>query len=193
MTTANKITVLRILLIPFFVTEMIYYVRTGEELHRLLAIVSFAAAAISDGIDGYIARRYNQKSELGAILDPLADKLLLVSSIIILSLDNNGRLPQIPFWATAAILSRDILVTIGVGLVHYIVGDVKVRPRMLGKVGTVLQMGMVVWGVLKWDATWFGRWCAAAAVVTVVSGLLYIWDGMNQLGKSPKSSATTEQ
>lgn len=193
MTTANKITVLRILLIPFFVTEMIYYVRTGDELHRLLAIISFAVASISDGVDGYIARRYNQKSELGAILDPLADKLLLVSSIVILSLDNNGRFPQIPFWATAAILSRDILVTIGVGLVHYIVGEVKVRPRMLGKLGTVLQMTMVVWGVLKWDAAWFGYWCAAAALVTVVSGLLYVWDGMGQLGKSPKSSANKEQ
>src|ERR1700722_10447542 len=79
MTTANKITILRILLIPFFVTETIYYVRTGNEIHRLAAMLLFGATAASDGLDGYIARRYNQISELGRILDPLADKLLLVS------------------------------------------------------------------------------------------------------------------
>ena len=91
MTTANKITILRILLIPFFVFEALYYVSDGHELHRLLAILSFAVAAICDGVDGYIARRYNQRSELGAILDPLADKLLLVSGIILLSFDHRPR------------------------------------------------------------------------------------------------------
>ena len=85
MTTANKITILRILLIPFFVVELIYYLQTGNEVHRLLAILTFAVTAILDGVDGYIARRYNQKSELGAILDPLADKMLLLSGIITLS------------------------------------------------------------------------------------------------------------
>ena len=77
MTTANKITILRILLIPFFVVEVLYYVKAGVELHRTLAILTFAVAAICDGVDGYIARHFNQRSELGAILDPLADKLLL--------------------------------------------------------------------------------------------------------------------
>src|ERR1041385_2449419 len=77
MTTANKITILRILLVPFFVVELIYYVRTANEIHRLLAILSFAIAAICDGVDGYIARHYDHISELGKILDPLADKLLL--------------------------------------------------------------------------------------------------------------------
>src|SRR2546426_11928349 len=84
MTTANKITILRILLIPFFVVEVLYYVKDGHELHRLLAVLSFSVAAICDGGGGYIARRYNQRSELGAILDPLADKLLLVSGIVLL-------------------------------------------------------------------------------------------------------------
>src|ERR1051325_2221184 len=85
MMTGNKVRILRILLTPFFVFETIYYVRTGNEIHRLLAILSFAVAAICDGVDGYIARRYNQISELGKILDPLADKLLLVSAIVLLS------------------------------------------------------------------------------------------------------------
>src|ERR1039457_7517652 len=89
MTTANKITIFRILLIPFFVVEVLYCMKSGNEVHRLSAILIFATAAICDGVDGYIARRYNQKSELGAILDPLADKLLLVSGIVLLSFDRS--------------------------------------------------------------------------------------------------------
>src|SRR5262245_3010886 len=108
MTTANKITILRILMVPFFVVQLLCYVNSGNEWYRLFAIVSFAFAAISDGIDGYIARRYHQHSELGAVLDPLADKLLLVSGIVLLSLDNAEHLPRIPLWLTATILSRDM-------------------------------------------------------------------------------------
>src|SRR5438045_8696995 len=96
MTTANKITILRILLIPFFVVQVLYYVKNGNETHRFLAILSFAVAAICDGVDGYIARRYNQRSELGAILDPLADKLLLVSGIVLLDHANRTRFATIP-------------------------------------------------------------------------------------------------
>ena len=73
MTTANKITILRMLLIPFFVVVTLYYTKEGQEIYRLLAVLSFALAALCDGLDGYVARRYNQSSELGAILDPLAD------------------------------------------------------------------------------------------------------------------------
>ena len=96
MTTANKVTILRILLIPFFVVELIYYLQTGNEVHRLLALLSFAVTAILDGVDGYIARRYNQRSELGAILDPLADKMLLVSGIVTLSINHGPYIGQIP-------------------------------------------------------------------------------------------------
>src|SRR5436309_11984239 len=134
MTTANKITILRILLIPFFVVEVLYYVKDGEELHRLLAILSFAVAAICDGVDGYIARRYNQRSELGAILDPLADKLLLVSGIVLLSFDQRPYLEMIPLWLTGTIIGRDILLLIGLIVIQMIVGKVRVKPRIVGKV-----------------------------------------------------------
>src|SRR4051812_46690202 len=112
MTTANKITILRILLTPFFVVEALYYVTTGNEVYRLIAILSFAVAAICDGVDGYVARRYNQRSELGAILDPLADKLLLVSAIVLLSL-NWPYFERIPLWLTCTIIGRDILIVSG--------------------------------------------------------------------------------
>src|SRR5215475_6837971 len=145
MTTANKITILRILLIPFFVVEVLYYVKDGHEFHRLLALLSFAVAAICDGVDGYIARRYNQRSELGAILDPLADKLLLVSGIVVLSFDQRPYFETVPLWLTGTILGRDILLLTGLIVIQMTVGKMKVRPRIVGKVATVLQMVVVLW------------------------------------------------
>ena len=188
MTTANKITILRILLIPFFVVEVLYYVNDGEELHRLLAILSFAVAAICDGVDGYIARRYNQRSELGAILDPLADKLLLVSGIVLLSFDQRPYLEMIPLWLTGTIIGRDILLLIGLVVIQLTVGKVVVRPRLLGKVATVLQMVVVLWVLLKWPEGWLFVWTVSAAVCTGVSGLWYVWDGVRRLSAHPSSS-----
>jgi len=197
MTTANKITILRILLIPFFVVEVLYYVKTANESHRLAAILCFAVAAICDGVDGYIARRYNQMSELGTILDPLADKLLLVSGVVVLSFDHTPRLGLMPLWLTGTIIGRDILLLIGLGVVYITVGKVKVRPRIVGKVATVLQMACVLWLLLKWDvalgARWMNNLAAAAAACTGISGLLYIWDGARQLSSSPKSLPSNTQ
>ena len=194
MTTANKITILRILLIPFFVVELIYYVETGNEIHRLVAILSFAIAAILDGVDGYIARHYNQISELGKILDPLADKLLLVSGIVALSFNHGTFLGQIPLWLTGTILGRDFLILIGMVVIHLTVGKVVVHPRFIGKCATVLQMVVVIWILLRWDRDfgerWLKTWTLGAAVFTGVSGLLYIWDGVKQLGSHPASLPT---
>jgi len=192
MTTANKITILRILLIPFFVVEVLYYVKNGNEAHRLAAILSFAIAAICDGVDGYIARRYNQRSELGAILDPLADKLLLVSGIVVLSFEHRPYLETIPLWLTGTIIGRDILVLAGMLVIQITVGKVKVRPRMVGKVATVLQMVIILWILLKWDTNWLRVWLLAAAIFTGISGLLYVSDGTRQLSAHPASSPKTE-
>jgi CDP-diacylglycerol--glycerol-3-phosphate 3-phosphatidyltransferase len=196
MTTANKITILRILLIPFFVVELIYYVRSGNEVHRLLAILAFAVTAILDGVDGYIAQHYNQISELGKILDPLADKLLLVSGIVLLSFDNTPYLRQIPLWLTGTIIGRDLLLAIGAVVIWLLVGKITVRPRLTGKLATVFQMLAVVWILLRWDLTFHGNflktWILGAGIFTGVSGLFYIWDGTKQLSLHPSSSATKE-
>lgn len=190
MTTANKVTIFRILLIPFFVVEAIYYVKTGNETNRCLAVLSFALAAICDGVDGYIARRYNQRSELGALLDPLADKLLLVSGIVLLSFDHQPRLSSIPLWLTGTIIGRDILLLAGLVVMAMFLRKVKIRPRILGKLATVLQMVIVLWILLKWPSRWLGALCMAAALCTGTSGLLYIWDGTRQLSVHPASSAS---
>ena len=193
MTTANKVTIFRILLIPFFVVEILYYVKTGNELHRFLGTSSFALAAVCDGVDGYIARRYNQRSELGAILDPLADKLLLVSGIVLLSFDHSPYLQTIPLWLTGTIIGRDILLLVGLIVIQMMVGKVAVKPRILGKIATVLQMMVLLWVLLKWQGKWLLFWTLSAALCTGASGLLYLWDGMRQLGAHPTSSPTANQ
>jgi CDP-diacylglycerol--glycerol-3-phosphate 3-phosphatidyltransferase len=190
MTTANKVTILRILLVPFFVVEVLYYVNTGDEVHRLLALISFAVASICDGVDGYIARHYNQRSELGAILDPLADKLLLVSGVVVLSFDHAPQLERIPLWLTGTIIGRDVVLLLGLIVIQMTVGKVTVRPRMVGKIATVLQMAAVLWVLLKWHSPVLDYIVLGAAICTGVSGLWYVFDGMKQLGAHPASSPT---
>lgn len=191
MTTANKITILRILLIPLFVVEVLYYIETGNEMHRLVAICSFVIASILDGVDGYVARRYHQWSELGTVLDPLADKLLLVSAIVLLSFNHPDRFGQIPLWLTGIIIGRDVLLAIGAVVVRSVVGRITVRPRLTGKLATVFQMLVVSWLLLRWDFTfhgyWLNLWTIGAGLFTAASGLFYLWDGTNQLGKHPSS------
>ncbi len=189
MTTANKITILRILLIPFFVVEIVYYVRTGNEVCRLAGMLAFAAAAILDGVDGYVARKYHQWSELGTILDPAADKLLLVSAIVLLNFNNAPYLRSIPFWLTGVIIGRDLLLGMGAVLVRLVVGKITVRPRLTGKLATVFQMLVVAWILLRWNFHFdlLQIWILGAGIFTAVSGLFYIWDGMKQLSSHPSS------
>jgi cardiolipin synthase len=112
--------------------------------------------------------------------------------VVVLSLNHPDHLGQIPLWLTGTILGRDMVILIGICVVRFTVGRVRVRPRVMGKLATVLQMAVVIWVLLKWDAG-RGRWLAAvmlgAAVCTGVSGLLYVWDGMRQLSAHPVSSA----
>ncbi len=192
-TTANKVTVLRILLVPFFVVQVLYYERTGEEGHRLAAILCFAFAAVTDAYDGYLARRYNQKSELGALLDPVADKLLLVSALVLLTFDKRPHLPNLPLWLAVTVIGRDAVQAIGFSVLHYTLGKVPVRPRLIGKAATVLQMVTVSWALLKWHADWITPLSVATAVCTIVSGVIYVMDGMKLLSASPDSAPTPEK
>jgi cardiolipin synthase (CMP-forming) len=193
MTTANKITIVRILLVPFFIVQIIYYARTGQAGYRLGALLSFAVASLADALDGYVARHYNQRSELGAILDPLADKLLLTSAIIILSLENHRYLDHIPMWLTVTVLSRDAIILLGMAVIHYTVSKVKVRARATGKIATVFQMATVLWILLGWNSRALPYLVAGAGVFTGASGLFYILDGVRQLNSHPASAAAPSQ
>src|SRR5215218_1350678 len=143
MTTANKITLTRIFMIPLFVMMAVYYGRSvargaPAEWQRMTAILIFVAAAASDGIDGYIARHYNQRSKLGEILDPIADKGLLLAGIITLSVSNWNY--EFPLWFPVLVIARDAIVVAGAITLHLLNNEVRVRPSWTGKTATVAQM-----------------------------------------------------
>ena len=134
----NLLTVLRMLLTPVFVT-LLYYHRFGW------ALASFFIAGITDCFDGLIARRFNQNSQLGRILDPIADKLLLVTAFVVMSLHSMMPAPvprhlPIPFWVTAAVISRDIFITVGATAINIVTGFRGFRPSWPGKASTVVQI-----------------------------------------------------
>lgn len=190
MTTANKITIVRILLIPAFVTMAIYYgqgVGIGEpvEWQRFAAIAIFLLAAVSDGLDGYVARRYNQRSALGVILDPIADKGLLLSGIITLSISNWSELdPQsgrFPAWFPVLVITRDTVILVGSAVLHLLNGKVQVRLSWTGKVATVLQMAAIAWVMLQLHFLPLIYVVLAAGLFTAISGVIYVLDGVRQL------------
>jgi CDP-diacylglycerol--glycerol-3-phosphate 3-phosphatidyltransferase len=193
MTTANKITIARILMIPLFILMAIYYGRDKEAWQRWSAIAIFVAAAASDGIDGYIARRHNQRSTLGVILDPLADKGLLLAGIITLTFSNWGY--EFPLWFPVLVIARDIIVVTGAIALQFVNGTVRVRPSWTGKVATVLQMIAIGMVMLQWNAfghdlsigrhvvhiSFLDLPVALAGLFTAISGFGYVVDGIAQL------------
>src|SRR3954471_16961999 len=199
MTTANKITVVRILMIPVFVTLAIYYgesIQEGspQDWMRFSAIAVFLLAALSDGLDGYVARRYNQRSTLGVILDPIADKGLLLSGIITLSISNwNASDPehgQFPAWFPVLVISRDVVILVGSAVLHLLNGKVIVRTSWTGKVATVLQMAAIAWVMLQLRFLPLVYVVAAAGLFTLVSGIIYVRDGVRQLQVAGHANAS---
>ncbi|PYK87471.1 MAG: CDP-diacylglycerol--glycerol-3-phosphate 3-phosphatidyltransferase [Verrucomicrobia bacterium] len=190
MTTANKITVVRILMIPAFVTMAIYYgqsIQRGEPLEwqRLVAIVIFLLAAVSDGLDGYVARRYNQRSSLGVILDPIADKGLLLSGIITLSISNWSEIDpeygRFPAWFPVLVITRDAVILVGAVVLHLLNGKVLVKPNWTGKVATVCQMCAIGWVMLQLRFLPLFFVVIVAGIFTLISGVVYVMDGVRQL------------
>jgi len=178
LTLANKITIIRILLIPVFVMFAVYYVRELEEWQRWAAIAVFLTAAITDGVDGYVARRFSQKSRLGTLLDPLADKLLLVSALVLLSIDNGEAFERLPLWFPILIISRDLLLLGGAILLQFMHGNFLARPRVVGKIATVCQMVTLGWVLLKIDNPSFHYPLYAAGFFTFLSVIWYTYDGI---------------
>src|SRR5712671_6278485 len=188
MTTANKVTIGRILLIPFFVFVTLDYIRDYQvnvqrEWQRYLGLVIFVVAAVCDGVDGYIARRYKQKTELGTFLDPLADKALLNAALLLLSIRFKEGSPfeRLPLWLPILVISRDAILLAGTVLIHMLVGRVTARPRMVGKAATFFQMLTLGWVMLGIGQPSFKWPLYAAGICTFISGIWYIFDGMKQL------------
>jgi len=170
MTVPNLLTLSRILLTPLLIWFLV-----ERKLNQ--ALVVFFIAGITDGLDGLIARLYHQKSRLGAILDPLADKLLLVSSLLIL-----GRIGLIPAWLVVVAVARDVVIVTGTTVLLVLRYQVKIRPTFLGKLTTLMQLLAVLLALsssLVMVAAWIHSLVfAVTAVICVASGLQYVRKGI---------------
>jgi cardiolipin synthase (CMP-forming) len=174
LTAANQLTLLRMLLIPAFVIFLLY----GYSGWALLTMV---AAGITDGLDGLIARRTGQKTTLGAWLDPMADKLLLVTTFIMLTIPGLGFANRLPLWLTVLVISRDIAIVMAVAIVNLAIGRRTFLPSFYGKLATATY---IVTGVVTLLFNFLDRQSAAVTacvyaslVITIVSGVDYVRQG----------------
>lgn len=171
-TLANQITLLRMLLIPAFVLLVVYG-------YFGWALVVFIVAGATDALDGLIARAAHQRTDLGAWLDPAADKLLLLTTFIVLTLPNIGLVNRIPIWLTVLIISRDVGIVLTVAIVSLAVGPRTFKPSLLGKGATaffivtcVVVMYFNYLGTTSWVVDAF-IWGALA--ITLASGIDYVF------------------
>ena len=170
-TIANQLTLLRMLLIPAFVILTLY----GE---FGWALATFVLAGITDLLDGLAARTAGQRTELGAWLDPAADKLLLVTTFIVLTLPNIGLVNRIPLWLTILIISRDVGIVLTVAIVNLAVGPKTFKPSPLGKAATaifIVACGLVmVFNYLGYHSRWVDVAIWVTTIITLASGIDYV-------------------
>ena len=171
-TAANQLTLLRMLMIPFFVILLAYG-------YRGWALVTFLAAGLTDLLDGLIARIFREKTTIGAWLDPMADKLLLVTMFVILTMPGLGDPNRLPLWFTILVISRDVAIVATVAVVNLAIGPRTFRPSIYGKIATALY---IVTGVAALYYNYLGQpavlvqaliW--ASLFITFVSAGHYAW------------------
>ncbi len=179
MNFANKISTFRILSVPFFVACLIYYTPERGYL-RFVALGIFILGMISDAVDGYIARKSKEKSKVGVILDPLGDKLLLMSAFVCLYLIYKFPVGiRFPLWVTLIVISRDIIIMLGAVVMFVVKHEINLYPTKWGKLTTAFQMISVISVLMQWKlAYWF--W-SSAVFFTVISGMDYIHKGFKIL------------
>ncbi len=171
LTIANQVTLVRLLLVPAFVILVLY----GE---LGWALTTFLVAGVTDALDGIIARWARQKTTLGAWLDPMADKLLLLSAFVVLTLPASNLVARIPLWLTVCIMSRDVVIVLTVAIVNLAVERTTFTPTLLGKAATAIY---ILTCLVFLTVNYLGKpspltdWTVYLALaVTVVSALHYI-------------------
>jgi CDP-diacylglycerol--glycerol-3-phosphate 3-phosphatidyltransferase/cardiolipin synthase len=191
MTWATRITILRLILVPFFVTLIVTYNDTDkrEEFWRWAALGVFVLAGVSDAIDGYLARHWNQGSALGALLDPIADKLLLLAALVTLSVIPVGHLRPFPIWFPAIIISRDALLLGGYAVLRHFHVPVEIKPHWSGKVSTVFTLLAIGSVLLKLGDEVTLSLCAIGAGTALISTIIYVRKGLELLKHSGHTSA----
>ncbi len=177
-TVPNLLTVFRMALIPVFVSLLFYQ-------KFLLAFAVFVVAGVTDGLDGLLARRFQQQSPLGRILDPVADKMMLVTSFVVLSM--RGVFPEpvpkhlpVPFWVTITVISRDVFILIGAAAINMVTGFRGFQPSLPGKISTVVQIAAVAVVILAAEihvgtGYYLPTIYTAVFTLALVSGVHYIF------------------
>lgn len=186
MNLPNSITLARVILVPF----VCWLVLSGR---FDLAAGAFIAAGLSDAVDGYLAKRWNQRTQLGAYLDPLADKLLLVTVYVTLGIKG-----ELPSWLVVAVVSRDVLILLAVGLAIVLDHSIAIRPLVVSKANTAAQI--VLAAVVLVDAG-FGLgltrlrtlmiWVTLGFTVVSLVAYLRIWIGV--MGEANGASRGTDR
>jgi len=178
MNLPNFLTLLRIILVPVFITFLWYNM-------PLFALITFTIAGLTDAIDGYLARKYNQETQLGKILDPIADKTLLISAFVFIF--NSDLSIKFPFWFILFAISRDIYILVGSFLIYLIKGSLKVKPSFFGKMTTFLQIFTVIYVLISnvftnlYNHLFYETALIITFIVMVLSVLTYTYDGIKQL------------
>jgi cardiolipin synthase (CMP-forming) len=193
-TLPNILTIFRMALIPLFVSLLFYQ-------RFVLALASFVVAGITDGLDGLLARRFHQQSPLGRILDPIADKMMLVTSFIVLSMKGVYPTPipkhlPIPFWVTITVLSRDVFILVGAAAINMVTGFRSFQPSLPGKISTVVQIAAVAIVMLAAQTRigtgyYLPTVYASVFCFTLISGIHYVFFVsrlINKAGSDPGSA-----
>ena len=171
LTAANQLTILRMLLIPAFVILLLYG-------YRGWALVTFFVAGITDLFDGLLARWRGQKTTLGAWLDPMADKLLLVTMFVMLTLPDIGSANRLPLWFTVLVISRDVAIVLTVAVVNLAVGPRTFKPSIFGKIATATYIvtGVIAlyFNYLNQESRVVSVFVYASLAITFVSAFHYL-------------------
>ncbi|MFH1024625.1 MAG: CDP-alcohol phosphatidyltransferase family protein [Planctomycetota bacterium] len=189
MTLANRITIARILLLPVFVIlvlEVAGAEAEGDSFFRYCAAGLFALMAIGDALDGYFARRRNERTDLGRILDPLADKLLLDTTCVLLA-SRHWVEPRLPFWVPVVVISRDGFILLGCVVIFFLRGRLDVRPSIVGKLTTVFQILLIAAAFFAPDGLISRKTLETMAWIvvslTVLSGVDYMYASARHLAE----------
>lgn len=182
MNLPNRLTVLRIVMVPAFVLALAYWT-PDRHYCRIAALAIFLTACVTDALDGWLARRYAQKTRLGSVIDPLADKILLTSAYLafawIPTLPDASRLP---FWLTLIVVSRDLILLTGAAIIFLMQNRFDPQTNLLGKLTTVSQMALVAGLLSGAPAEAIRPLIIFVASATLLSGAIYIRAGVERLG-----------
>lgn len=189
LTIPNLLTFMRMALIPVFASLLYYGYSTW-------ALVVFVIAGVSDGVDGFLARKFNQESELGTIIDPIADKLLMTTAFVILTMPNvlqPVRHLPVPFWVTAAVIGRDVLIITVAGAINVMTGFRGFKPSWLGKLSTLVQViavGMILLAAVSGYGFYLPTTYFIVVLLAFASGFHYVFHVARLMRESDTPTGT---